>query len=423
MSTQLIFFCILFFAVCFIAVLFYLRFRQANQSLGACSEALQKIFKLMEETSSVTRILSQEPPEQELKRLEDLIVNQNQRAVSENDSFRGLINNFPDGVVAVNGNLSVVVCNLAFCRLMDVAQDEHQGKQLFQILRHHAALQAAEEFFQIGEKAAVEVEFCIKSEKWIKLKIIKTFNVRGITALLIVSDVSKIKQLENMRRDFVANVSHELRTPLTSIQGFMETLLEGASEDVDARRRFLELMSKDTDRLGRLISDLLVLSKIENQSHVFKKEKLSVSREAEEVMALFSLTLSKNKINFKKEVESNLEVYAHKDQFRQVLINILDNAVKFTPEDGVIFLSAKKFGNTGVEIRIMNSGPSVHPDNYEKIFQRFFREDKARSRDTGGTGLGLSIVKHVMETHHGRVSCQAGPEGKGTVFVLFFPVA
>ncbi len=402
---------------------FWLRFRSVQKALDACSDSLQSIFKIIEEPSAVTRILAQEPPEQELKRLRNFIFKRNQKAVVENEALHGLINGFPDGIVAITADFTVEVCNKAFCRLMNVPEAPQRGKKLFEILRFHAALQATEDFFKKAGEEVSETEFVIPNDKWIRLTMMHLSNARGIAALFIFSDITAIKRLENMRRDFVANVSHELRTPLTSIQGFVETLLDGASDDDAARFHFLGLMRKDTERLSRLIEDLLVLSKIENPSQIFKKEKLNASHEIGEVLELFRLRFSQKKIDFKEQIEPGLDVYAHRDQFRQVLINLLDNAVKFTPENGTIVLSAQKSGNAGIEIRVTDSGLGVQPENQEKIFQRFFREDKARSRETGGTGLGLSIVKHIMEAHHGRVHCEPGENGHGTSFILFFPLA
>ncbi|HRK62205.1 MAG TPA: ATP-binding protein [Candidatus Omnitrophota bacterium] len=423
MNLLLLFLLLLLLVAAVAAVFLYFRTKAFEKSLSGCSNAIQAIFKLLEETSSVTRILSQEPPEQELKRLQSLIHKRNQKTMIENESLRGVIHGFPNGIVAVNADLDVVICNPAFCRLMNVPEAGHGGKKLFEVLRYHAALQAAEDFFRQENKAVFEIEFLDQSEKWIQLTMIRILNVRGVTALFVLTDISSIKRLENMRRDFVANVSHELRTPLTSIQGFVETLLDGASDDDSARFHFLGLMRKDTERLARLIEDLLVLSKIENPSQIFKKEKLSVTKELKEVLELFRLRFDQKKISFQDEIESDSEVQAHRDQFRQVLINLLDNSVKFTPENGKITLIARKAGNAGIEIRITDSGQGIQPENRDKVFQRFFREDKARSRDTGGTGLGLSIVKHIMEAHHGSVRCESGEQGIGTSFILFFPLA
>ncbi|HCM41737.1 MAG TPA: hypothetical protein DIS66_00275 [Candidatus Omnitrophica bacterium] len=423
MNLLILFLLPLLFVAVVTAVFLYFRTKAFQKSLSDCSDALQAIFNLLEEPSSVTRILSQEPPEQELKRLQSLLLKRNQKTLIENESLRGVIYGFPNGIVAVNADLEVTICNPAFCRLMNVPEAGHGGKKLFEVLRYHAALQAAEDFFRQGSKTVFEMEFLNQSEKWIQLTMIRISDIRGVAALFVFTDISSIKRLENMRRDFVANVSHELRTPLTSIQGFVETLLDGASDDDAARFHFLGLMRKDTERLARLIEDLLVLSKIENPSQIFKKEKLSVTKESKEVLELFRLRFSQKKISFYEKTESDLEVHAHRDQFRQVLINLLDNSVKFTPENGKVTLIAKKIGNTGIEIRITDSGQGIQPENRDKVFQRFFREDKARSRDTGGTGLGLSIVKHIMEAHHGSVRCEPGEQGAGTVFILFFPLA
>lgn len=418
-NLSLLFSSILFFTASAIAFWSWASWRQNQRTLSRCSDLLQEIFSAAEERSAVNRILSQEAPDQELARLKALLENRSEAVLIENTALWSVLEGLPDGLVAIDAERNVIFCNTEACRLIGIPVEIQQGRKLFEILRHHLPLKLAENHLNSQATEMVETEFLNAEEKTVRMRIIRLQEPDAAEAIFVFSDMSALKKLENMRRDFVANVSHELRTPLTSIQGFAETLLDGAMEDSETRSRFLELIKKDADRLRRLIEDLLAFSKIENQSRNFEKQSIHLASEFDETIELFALRIEQKKICLEKEIEISLIISADRDQFRQVLVNLLDNAVKFTPDSGKISVVAKKLEKL-VEIRIANSGPSIHPDNREKIFQRFFREDRARSRETGGTGLGLAIVKHIVEAHQGSVFCEENPTG-GAVFVVIFP--
>ncbi len=394
---------------------------QDRKTLDACSELLQDIFKMMGEPSTVTRILSQETPDQELTRLKYLLEKKVHAALLENTALKFILSGLPDGLIAVDAARNVLFCNREYCELAALPVETHEGKKLFEILRYHIALTEAEKFLNKTQNNFFETELLTGAGKTLRMRIVRLQQESSLTAIFVFSDISDLKKLETMRRDFVANVSHELRTPLTSIHGFIETLLDGAGEEAVTRKKFLNLMKTDSERLRRLIEDLLTLSRVESQTRDFEKRPLNAEAEIHAVLELFELRLRQKKLILKKQTEPNLTLTANQDQFRQVLINLLDNAVKFTPEDGVISISAASSTNEQIEIRVADSGPGIHPDNHEKVFQRFFREDKARSRETGGTGLGLAIVKHIMEAHRGRARCEAAPDKRGSVFILSFP--
>lgn len=412
-----LFFSVLFFLA---ALWFYYGRQAARKSLESCSETLQEIFTDLGEPSAITRILTQEPPENELKQLKHYLEKKGQSAILEKEALYYVINRLPDGIIALDVSMGIFFCNQEFCRLLGVSEGRHAGKKLFEILRYRVALDAAEAFLGQSERSFSEVEFVTAEGKTLRMRMVRARGNLWADAVFVLSDVSVLKRLETMRRDFVANVSHELKTPLTSIQGFTETLLDGAGEDLSARNHFLNLMKKDIERLRRLIEDLLALSRFESQPSGFEKQEIDLAVELDETLDAFNLRIKEKSIFLKKEISEKVSVYANRDQFRQVLVNLLDNAVKFTPEKGQMIVSAELLEN-GLKIQVTDSGPGVQPKNREKVFQRFFREDKARSRETGGTGLGLAIVKHIMEAHHGNVRCEAGPEGKGARFVLFFP--
>lgn len=398
------------------------RQRKVRQERDACSSLLQEIFELVGETSVVTRILSQETPEQELVRLKNLLEKKIHTTFSANTELRRILNIFPDGVVALDVSLQVIFCNPVYCEMFGLLNEEHQGKKLFEVLRHHLALKDAESFLDQADAVNVETELVTASEKTIKMRMIRVGQDSQTLFVFIFSDVSDLKKLESMRRDFVANVSHELRTPLTSIHGLIETLLAGAGEDSETRKRFLSLMKVDSERLRRLIEDLLLLSRVESQPRGFEKQKINVLAEVDEALELFALRIHQKRLALEKKIDPELMVNANADQFRQVLVNLFDNAIKFTPEAGQVGIEAQLQDlGQGIEFRVIDSGVGIHPDNREKIFQRFFREDKARSRETGGTGLGLAIVKHIVEMHGGKIRCESGPQQRGSAFIFSFP--
>ena len=243
----------------------------------------------------------------------------------------------------------------------------------------------------------------------------------GVVAVL--HDITRLKELEAIRKDFVANVSHELRTPLTSIRGFAETLLDGALEDRNNNRRFVEIIKSHALRLSDLTMDLLTLATLESESFQLKPEGIDLPALVHEVLESFRpLGLTK-----RQELEAVIDpglppIKADRDRIRQVLINLLDNAVKFTPEEGKISLEVRlNAEGTGVEVHVKDRGIGIPSSDLPRIFERFYRVDKARSREQGGTGLGLAIVKHIVEAHRGHVSVKS-TLGQGSDFCVTLPL-
>jgi two-component system phosphate regulon sensor histidine kinase PhoR len=217
-----------------------------------------------------------------------------------------------------------------------------------------------------------------------------------------------------MRRDFVANVSHELKTPLTSIKGFVETLLEGALEDKENNRDFLKIIHDHAERLNILVNDLLSLSYLESKEIILDKNDLALSQQLEEVISGFRAQLKNRNIGIKNELSADLIVKADTDRIRQVFTNLIDNAIKFNKENGSIRIFSQELEGE-IKIIVEDSGMGIPAKDIPRIFERFYRVDKARSRSLGGTGLGLSIVKHIVELHGGRVGLESA-ESLGSKF-------
>ena len=248
--------------------------------------------------------------------------------------------------------------------------------------------------------------------------------------LLLCCDVTQEEKVETMRRDFVANVSHELRTPLTSIKGYIEALLDGAKNDPETSTKFLDIILKQSDRLNLILEDLLQLSRIESGQILFKREPLHIQDVIERTLAMIKPLADKKGHQLVSFVKDNLPaVLGDEDRLTQVLSNLLDNAIKYTPGKGTITVAAHPVSDdaeqpamvTAVELSVTDTGIGIPEQDRPRVFERFYRVDKARSRELGGTGLGLAIVRHIVEGLGGRVWVE-GNAPTGSRFVVQLPV-
>ncbi|MDD3363855.1 MAG: ATP-binding protein [Syntrophomonas sp.] len=238
-------------------------------------------------------------------------------------------------------------------------------------------------------------------------------------AVAVIHDVTDARNFDQMRSEFVGNVSHELRTPLTSIKGFVETLMDGAMENNVLCRRFLTIIDSETFRLSRLIEDLLTLSSIESKERAMNLRSLCIARSVCNVMNIMGPQISDKSLRVDYIYEHDLSyILADEDLLNQVLINLLDNAIKYTPKKGTITIRSR-VQDSRVVTTITDTGMGISRESLPRVFERFYRVDKARSRDRGGTGLGLSIVKHIVESHGGEVLVES-EVGKGSTFGVSF---
>jgi two-component system phosphate regulon sensor histidine kinase PhoR len=296
------------------------------------------------------------------------------------------------------------------------------GGTLLETLRHHevAALAA-----RVGaEGAVIEQEVRIESPtvRVLQISAVGLRDTAGAAAgaVLVFHDVTRLRELEAVRQDFVANVSHELRTPLSLIKSTVETLLDGAKDDPAVATRFLEIIDKHANRLTLLIDDLLLLARLDAGRVEMKFEAWALREGAQDSLDDFGIMARARGVTLENAVPAGLVARADPERLRQVLSNLIDNAIKYGRPEGRVTIGGRPLAENRVELTVRDDGPGIPPEAKERVFERFYRVDKARAREQGGTGLGLAIVKNVMQAHGGEVRVESAP-GAGTTFFLTLP--
>ncbi len=346
----------------------------------------------------------------------------------EKDYLQTILKGMMEGVLVVDGRGRILMVNDALRRLLSLASDV-SDKMPLEIIRNAELEGAIRKAIRDGENVALELDLNKSGEKTIEVNVVSILTsnrrmgedsegIRGVIA--VFHDITRLKQLEKVRQDFVANVSHELRTPLTTIKGYAETLLDGALKE-DQAFQFVQVIKRHTDRLTKIVEDLLMLSKIETKEFQLKIEVISLPNFIDDIIDFVKDLAEKKKISLSRnDIPSSLAVQADRSYLEQILINLLDNAVKYTPEGGRVTVSAVEKDSKDIQFSVEDNGIGIPKEDLSRIFERFYRVDKGRSKEMGGTGLGLSIVKHLVQAHGGRVWVES-QLGKGSVFYFTLP--
>jgi len=329
-----------------------------------------------------------------------------------------------EGVVVLNSQKRIELMNKG---MNDIIGQRYSiiviGKTSLEAFRN-LELQNALEIFD-ETKRPISREISLGDEN----PVILSVNISAIHGLpgneektmMVFHDITRLKKLERMREDFVANVTHEIKTPLTAIIGFVETLQDGAIEESLTAKKFLSTIAENARRLNRLVDDLLTLSSIELGEMTLRLEGVTVGEVVDHVLPIFEGRVQEKNLKIDKNLPERLSmIHADRDRVAQVLLNIIDNAVKFTPDGGSVTIKAYEEGNDSVVIQVVDTGVGIPKSETPRLGERFYRVDKTRSRELGGTGLGLSIVKHLMKAHQGRVEIES-KMGVGTTVSLHFP--
>ncbi|MHB8171836.1 MAG: two-component system histidine kinase PnpS [Thermincolia bacterium] len=341
----------------------------------------------------------------------------------EKNKVKAILASLVEGVVATDREGRIILVNRAAELMFSMKEEVVKGKYILEAIRNHEIETYTQEVLRFGQNLTKEDRIFPGSDMVFKINIspIRTIDGWVMGAVLVFRDVTELRALEQMRTEFVANVSHELRTPLTSIKGFVETLLDGAMDQPHVARRFLEIINEETDRFYRLITDLLSLARLETPSAQLPDEPVSLAKVLEKVMAVLEPLARDKDIRINLELEANLPgVRIGEDLLGQVLMNLLDNAIKFTPVGGWITVRGKELPGL-LEMQVSDTGIGIPPESLPRLFERFYRVDKARSREMGGTGLGLSIVKHILERYGQKITVESRL-GQGTTFTFTLPL-
>ncbi|MBI4396453.1 MAG: PAS domain-containing protein [Elusimicrobia bacterium] len=329
-----------------------------------------------------------------------------------------------EGIVAVDPQERVLLCNDSLSWILNRPPHEALGLPLWEVLRHREIDDMVARALQTRQEESKEISFPFPSEGvWQVRARAFPYGPSSFGAVLTFYDITNIRRLENIRKDFVANVSHELKTPLTALRAALETLLEGALEDPRYARDFLQTAQNQVVRLQHLIDDLLVLSRLEKGGPLPTENALApLQPTLEKVIKTLEPMAQKSGIRLHVQTPPDvLSVDMTSDELTQVLLNLIDNAIKFNNPGGQVRVSAQAQG-PNIEITIQDSGIGIPPEDQPRIFERFYRVDKARSRELGGTGLGLAIVKHIVLNRKGSVRVKSTP-GQGSEFSVTLPSA
>lgn len=329
-----------------------------------------------------------------------------------------------EGVVAIDNTDRILRINEAAAEVMGVSVAGALSKPLSQIVRHVELLRFVEEVRTSSAPLEKDIRFSLGGEKTLRATgaTLRDLNGQSIGALLVFSDVTHMRRLENMRREFVANVSHELRTPITAIKGFVETLEDGALNNPDDAKRFIDIIGRHAARLSAIFDDLLTLSRIEesNREESIQLSSGSIAVVIKNAIEACSARAKEKNIELSMIGSASLCTQINGGLLEQAVVNLIQNAITYSEAGAAVQVSAQ-CEEQEIRIKVIDSGVGIESIHLPRLFERFYRVDKSRVRSAGGTGLGLAIVKHVAESHHGSVSVTSTP-GKGSTFVIHLPL-
>lgn len=340
---------------------------------------------------------------------------QQQTAVDAKAQQQVLFNSMLEGLLLLDRTQKIYLANRSFKKLFGQKM-ELRGKSILEALRLHELDDLVKRVQAEGQVFDYELKLPDLSERWLQVNAAAINNSAGERegTILVFHDLTRLKQLERQREEFVANVSHELRTPLSLIKGYTETLLDGARNDPAVTERFLKIIERNTQRLDLLIQDLLTISALESNRMKLELHPVPLRTLVEKILSDLGSKAEAKGVSLVNELPE-FTVNGDANRLDQVLANLVDNAIKYGRLNGHVMVGGKKLEDGWLEIFVRDDGPGIPPDSIDRVFERFYRVDKARSRDQGGTGLGLSIVKHIVHAHDGEVRVES-EFGRGATF-------
>lgn len=348
-----------------------------------------------------------------------------QMVLRQQNEREAMLSSMEEGVLAINNEGTILSLNTACAALLGEELGRLQGRSIYEVIRKADLLKFIESALASASPVEGEIQIRGTQDRWVSAHgTVLHDSQRGkIGVLIVLHDVTRLRHLEDVRRDFVANVSHELRTPITSIKGFIETLVDGAFEDKENAHRFLQIMLRQVNRLDAIIGDLLMLSRIERSS---EEQLIELAPESIRGTLQAAIEMCEKKgidkaVKIELVCPADLAGEINAALLEQAVVNLLDNAIKYSNSESVIEVSAAHEAAELV-IRVKDQGCGIDAQHLPRLFERFYRVDKARSRELGGTGLGLAIVRHIVLAHRGSVSVES-TVGVGSTFCLRLPIS
>lgn len=352
--------------------------------------------------------------------MKDKIRVANMTTEEERRKLSSILSNMSDGVISTDEKGNIILMNDPASALLGLSYEQLRGRSIYDVLNLD---EKTVETMNLQDSGSISIDLS-DDEKFFLVKANFTFvydeNERFQGLITVLSDVTEEEKVERERREFVSNVSHELRTPLTTMRSYLEALTDGAWQNEDIAPQFLEVTQNETERMIRLVNDLLQLSKMDQKEHEMIKERVNVVPFFHHILDRFEMNKDEQ-IRIDRSIpRDSIFLWMDKDKIIQVVDNIMSNALKYSPKDGAIRFKATRDRNR-IKVQITDQGPGIPPDKLDKIFERFYRADQARSRQLGGTGLGLAIAKEIIENHHGQIWAES-EEGKGTRISFTLPL-
>jgi two-component system phosphate regulon sensor histidine kinase PhoR len=364
-----------------------------------------------DELGVLGRSMSRVPP-----RVHELV----QRVSLEAQRREAILAGMVEALLAVDQDLKVVLCNDAFARVAGVPAGIAPGTPLVRIVRDPALVDLLRDVLEHGGPARRRLQLGSSEGPWFEVNVAPLAMPAGRGAIALLHDITELERLERVRKDFVANVSHELRTPLTAIRGYAETLLDGALDDAENRRRFVEVIETHAIRLNNIAADLLALSELDNGALAEPPRPVLVQAAVESAIRTVEPAAAERHVHLASGACGDLEILGYRMRLEQALVNLIDNAVKFNRPEGEVRVEAERTDTGHARIVVSDTGIGIPSSDLPRVFERFYRVDRARSREMGGTGLGLSIVRHAVEQMKGTVAVES-ELGKGSRFIIVLP--
>lgn len=351
--------------------------------------------------------------------------------LQDRDRLRTVINSMIEGVVAIDPTQKISLINSAACTLFNLRESGALGRPLWEVLRNPQIHDWVNHSLDHRERTEGELKLRTTPPRTLTVSVSPFPSEKGYPppgpsgAVLVIADVTELRRLESVRQEFFANASHELKTPLAAIKGCVETLLDGgAADDAPIRERFLQMIDEHAERLDALIKDMLALSRIESETRSLQIHPLNVSESIRRCLSRLEQGAAKRKIELiqeRNEKQESLQILGDEEAFEEILDNLIDNAIKYTNDGGRIAVRHRQEGETCL-LEVQDNGIGIPASHLTRIFERFYRIDRHRSRDQGGTGLGLAIVKHLVQSLGGAIHVES-QVNSGSTFQIRLPLS